>query len=560
VIERDMTFSGVNPRMSPYVASTATMPRTIAALAQEMPEALMLIDAATDRRVTVKQFDEGNKAWARRLAALGVKPGDNVATMMGPTFDAYNAWLGLSALGAVEVPINPQLRGRSLAYLLNHSQPQVLIVHAAYLEQVVKLEETLEHLRTVVTPDLEAAPALSTELPFRVISGAEFHSAEVEIDYRLARRHDTACIIYTSGTTGPPKGVVIPWGWIRQANDHMPARITGGTRYSYLSPAHMSGKGALAKAVAERRTLVLRETFSVREFWRDIAKYDCRVSNLFPQMIKYLLAAPPSEDDRETPLQHIWIAPLIPELQEFMERFDIAVSTGFGSTEVGGPIARLEVDVNNLKSCGTVNPDVRGYEVRLVDEFDEELPPGKVGELIVRTSVPWTLNVGYYRNSEATAEAWRNGWFHTGDAMTKDDEGNFYFVDRYKDCIRRKGENISSFEVEDYALSYPGVADAAAVGVSSPDGEQEVKIFLMEKTSNGIDLEAMSEWLSDHMPKFMVPRYLEVLPDFPRTPATGRIQKRLLRDQAAGPREWDRTKPSSNNATPRSATRMAPSK
>ena len=546
--------------MSAYVASTATMPHTIAALVQKAPEALMLIDAVSDRRVTVKQFDEENKAWARRLAALGVEPGDIVATMMGPTFDAYHAWLGLCALGAVEVPINPQMRGRSLAYLLNHSQAQVLIIHAAYLDQLVRLEERLEHLRTVVTPDLKVAPVRSTNLPFRVISGTEFHSAEIEVDYRLARRHDTACIIYTSGTTGPPKGVVIPWGWIRHASDHMPARITGGTRYSFLSPAHMSGKGALAKAVAEGRTLVLREAFSVREFWADIAKYDCRVSNLFPQMVKYLLAAPPSENDRKTPLQHIWIAPLIPELRAFIERFDVVVSTGFGSTEVGGPIARLEVDVNNLKSCGTVNPDVRGYEVRLVDEFDEEVPPGKVGELIVRTSVPWTLNAGYYRNSEATAQAWRNGWFHTGDAMTQDEEGNFYFVDRYKDCIRRKGENISSFEVEAYASSYPGVADAAAVGVPSPDGEQEVKIFLTEKTSNGIDLEAMGEWLSKHMPKFMVPRYLEVLADFPRTPATGRIQKRLLRDRAAGPHEWDRTKSSANKATPPSATRTAASK
>ena len=528
------------------IASTATLPCVLDAIVDETPNATMLIDAATSRSVTVEQFDQENRAWARRLAALGVKPGDNVATVMEPTFDAYHAWLGLSGLGAVEVPINPQLRGRSLTYLLNHSQAGFLVVQAAYLDQITQAADSLEHLRTVAVTDSEGDSQPLMNLPFQVISGTEFRSREVNVEYRLAQRHDTACIIYTSGTTGPPKGVVIPWGWLTVSNQ-VPERITGGARYSYLSPAHMSGKGALNSAVAEKRTLVLRESFSVREFWRDIAKYDCRVSQLFPPMIKYLLALPPSKEDRMTPLQHIWIAPLISETREFMQRFDIAVTTGFGMTETGGPIAGIDVDGSNLKSCGTVNPDPRGYEVRIVDEFDRELPPGEIGELIVRASVPWTLNAGYYRNPQATADAWRNGWFHTGDAMTKDQDGNFYFVDRNKDCVRRRGENISSFELESYALSYPGVAEAAAVGVPSEDGEQEVKIFLVAKTSDGIDLDSMGAWLRDQMPKFMVPRYLEILPDFPKTPATERIQKSELRSRAPGPNQWDRL----NSATSR---------
>jgi crotonobetaine/carnitine-CoA ligase len=529
--------------MSPYAAPTNSMPYALDALVKEAPDAPMLIDAVTDRRVTRKEFDEENRAWARRLAALEIKAGDTVATMMGPTFDAYNAWLGISGLGAVEVPINPQLRGRSLTYMLNHSGAALLIIHTAYLDEVVQIAGTLEHLRVVMVPNLDGDAQPLADLPFRVISGSEFRAHEAAIEYRLAERHDTACIIYTSGTTGPPKGVVVPWGWISTTPDLVPPQIVGGTRYSYLSPAHMSGKGALSNAVAEKRTLVLRETFSVREFWSDIAKYDCRVSQLFPPMIKYLLAAaPPSEDDRNVPLEYIWTAPLVPETREFMQRFGIAVTTGFGSTETGGPVAGIDIDGSNLKSCGTANPDPRGYEIRLVDEFDNEVPVGEVGEMIVRTSVPWTLNAGYYRNPEATAEAWRNGWFHTGDAMTKDADGNFYFVDRFKDCIRRKGENISSFELEDYALSYPGVAEAAAVGVSAPAGEQEVKIFLVAKSGESIDLDAMGAWLADQMPKFMIPRYLEVIAEFPRTPTTQRIQKNLLRSQTPGSGEWDRAK------------------
>jgi crotonobetaine/carnitine-CoA ligase len=321
----------------------------------------------------------------------------------------------------------------------------------------------------------------------------------------------------------------------------VPARITGGTRYSYMSPAHLSGKGQLNSAVTEKRTLVLREKFSVREFWNDIAKYDCKVSQLFPQMIKYLLeAAPPSEHDRDTPLQHIWVAPLIAEVREFMERFDVAVTTGYGMTEIGGPIAGFDIDATNLKSCGTVKPDPRGYEIRIVDAFDREVAPNEVGELIIRSAVPWTLNVGYYNNPQATADAWRNGWFHTGDGMTKDEAGNFYFVDRFKDCIRRKGENISSFEVEAFARDHPDVADAAAIGVPSEDGEEEVKIYLLSKPGQSLDLNAVGAWLGERMPKFMVPRYLEVLPEFPRTAATERTQKGALRALAPSARQWDR--------------------
>jgi crotonobetaine/carnitine-CoA ligase len=517
-----------------------TPPYALDALVRASPDTVILIDAVTGDKVTRGEFDQENRRWARRLAALGVKAGDTIGTMMGPSFDAYNAWLGISGLGAIEVPINPQLRGRSLTYMLNHAQPRILIIHKGYLDQLAQVADTLEELKTIIIPDLADGEEPPVKLRFEIVTGAQFRSQELTVDYRLPLRHETACIIYTSGTTGPPKGVIVPWGWMT-TQSQVPARITGGTRYSTLSPAHMSGKGALNHVIADGRALVVRKLFSVSEFWNDIEKYDCRVMQLFPAQIKYLLeAAPPSEDDRNVALKFIWSAPLIPETKIFMERFDITVNTGFGATETGGTIAGVEIDGSNLKSCGKVNPDPRGYELRLVNERDEEVPVGEVGEMIVRTACPWTLNVGYYRNPEATAEAWRNGWFHTGDAMIKDEEGNFYFVDRFKDCIRRKGENISSFELEGYALSYPGVAEAAAIGVPDPTGEQEVKIFVVQKPEETVDLDAMGGWLAEQMPKFMIPRYLEIVEEFPKTPATGRIQKSELRKLPIGARQWDR--------------------
>lgn len=525
--------------MSP-VDSDATLPFLVEKLASETPDAVALIDAVTEAKVSYRDFASESKAWARHLAALEIGAGDTIATMMGPTFDAYYVWLGLSALAAIEVPINPQLQGRTLKYLLNHSGARVLLVQASVIGQVAEISSDLESLEIMVVTDRDAPDGDLPDLPFRVLYRSELRGLQVDVDYHRAQRHNTACIIYTSGTTGPPKGVVIPWGWLSISTEHLPERVQGGTRYSYLSPAHMSGKGALTHAFAERRTLVLREAFSVRNFWTDIEKYNCTVSQLFPAMVKYLLTEPARAGDEATPLQHVWMAPLIPEVRDFMDRFGVAVTTGYGMTEIGGPIHGPDIDGTNLEAAGTVNPDPRGYEVRIVDEFDREVATGEIGELIVRTSEPWTLNAGYFRAPEATAEAWRNGWFHTGDALRQDEDGQFYFVDRFKDCIRRKGENISSFEVEGYALEYPGVAEAAAVGVPSPDGEQEVKIFVVESESGNLDPEKMGAWLAEKMPRFMTPRYLEVVLEFPRTPATGRVQKGTLRSQAAGSGEWDR--------------------
>jgi crotonobetaine/carnitine-CoA ligase len=504
------------------------------------PSQIALIDAATGSKVTFAEFDRQTHSWAQRMAAHGVREGNFVTTLLGPTIDAYYIWLGLSGLAAVEVPLNPQLKGRMLASLINRSESRLLITQSRYVDNIKSVADSLETLECVVVIDA-ANGEDRVEGRLRLISGAEFAAREVPVNFRYAERHDTSCIIFTSGTTGAPKGVIIPWGWLATTINRLPKRIQGGNRYSFLSPAHMSGKTQLDGALSEGRTLVIRENFSVSAFWEDVVRYDCSVVQLFPTAIKYLLDQPPSPRDRETPLQYIWTAPVTKATRDFMHRFGVAVSTGFGMTEIGGPIWGGDIDASNLESCGRLNDsDPRGYELRLVDEHDREVGSGEVGELIVRTAVPWSLNAGYFRDPEATASAWRNGWFHTGDAMRQDPDGNYYFVDRFKDCIRRKGENISSFEVEAYALEVPGVAEAAAVGVPSEDGEQDVKIFLVAGPGTSLDLHEIGGLLAASMPRFMVPRFLEQVGSLPRTPATGRIQKGSLRAQPPGPRAWDR--------------------
>jgi len=534
--ERSLT----GERGEPQAVPTATLPRLLRDRAAAGPHDVALIDAPTGRRITLEEFDRQVHLWARRMAAHGVVAGDRVMTLLGATVDAYYAWLGLSGLGASEVPLNPQLKGRMLTYMINHSESRLLITQSAFVENVLSIAESLDTLELIVVLDMAGGEVRSAG-DLRFISGTEFAAHEAEIEFLYAERHDISCMIYTSGTTGAPKGVVVPWGRLGTSLYRLPERIReGGTRYSFLSPAHMSGKAQLDQAMSEGRALVLRETFSVKAFWEDVARYDCRVAQLFPAMIKYLLGQPPSADDRETPLEYIWTAPVTPDTREFMERFNVAVSTGFGMTEIGGPIAGVDIDGTNLKSCGRVKVDPRGYELRLVDEYDREVEVGDVGELVVRTSVPWSITAGYFRNPEATAAAWRNGWFHTGDALRQDSDGNYYFVDRFKDCIRRKGENISSFEVEEYVLEVPGIAEAAAVGVPADDGEQEVKVFLVARPGESLNLAAVGDLLGQTMPRFMVPRFLEEVSSLPRTPATGRVQKGSLRAQPPGGRTWDR--------------------
>jgi crotonobetaine/carnitine-CoA ligase len=193
-------------------------------------------------------------------------------------------------------------------------------------------------------------------------------------------------------------------------------------------------------------------------------------------------------------------------------------------------------------SCGTLREGPPGYEIRLVDEDDYEVPDGRIGELAVRTREPWSLNAGYFNNPAATAEAWRNGWFHTGDAFRRDEHGNYFFVDRIKDCIRRRGENISSFEVEEEASGHPDVVDSAAIAVAADESEDEVFLLVIRRPGSSLDAPSLHEYLRHRLPRFMVPRYVEFVDSFPRTP-TERVRKFVLRERGLGPGAWDSAAP-----------------
>jgi crotonobetaine/carnitine-CoA ligase len=259
---------------------------------------------------------------------------------------------------------------------------------------------------------------------------------------------------------------------------------------------------------------------------------------MFGASAQLLNAADRKPEDASTPLRHVLMSPLLADVEGFMKRFDLLVTTGYGMTEIGPVIcATGEVSNDNHRSCGRLTP---GYEARLVDEHDCEVPAGELGELIVRSDQPWTLNLGYVGLPEESMKAWRNGWFHTGDVFRVDADGNFYFVDRLKDAIRRRGENISSFEVEAIVNSHPDIVESAAVAVPSDLGEDDVKVVVVRRPGSHINEPDLIEFLIPVMPRFMLPRYVEFVDTLPKTP-TDRVQKVLLRNAGVTPQTWDRT-------------------
>jgi crotonobetaine/carnitine-CoA ligase len=255
-------------------------------------------------------------------------------------------------------------------------------------------------------------------------------------------------------------------------------------------------------------------------------------------MVGHLVAQPEDPADTDHSLRYMIAAPLPADPKGFCARFGLSdLITAFGSTEVSGCLVRMPGDALVPGSVGRLR---RGYEVRLVDDHDVEVPPGEPGELIVRTARPWSLSSGYINDPAETVRAWRNGWFHTGDVLRSDGDGNYFFHDRRKDTLRRRGENISSFEVERDVARHPAVAEAACVGVRSDGGvDDDVKVWIVPVEGAEVDFVALVEYLVEQMPHFMVPRYYELTESLPKTP-TLRVQKHILRQLGNSARTWDR--------------------
>lgn len=514
-----------------------SLPAGLLQITEEEPGALIEreVSGATETRA---ELSAAMLRWAGAYRRCGVGAGDAVATMLPNSILATRAWLGAAWARAIETPANTMYQGPMLSYFLNDSGARVLVVGHEFLPRLAEVEAELESLETVVVAGggEGEGPQLAR---LRALSVAEFlDGAEPLEDLEPPGVHEIACMIYTSGTTGPSKGVLMPWREVHEYSRGFPADAFPEPERGYYSANpmfHVSGRSPIVLAVNRRVHSIIRERFSVSGFWPDVERFQPQATFLLGAMASMLVRQPREQDPPENPLRTVCIGPIIPELDEFVERFEVRVITSYGMTEIGLPLYANAEEMPDHRSCGAPQS---GYELRVVDAADRPLGAGEVGELIVRTEEPWMLNAGYWNKPEATAEAWRNGWFHTGDGFKYDEHGYFYFVDRIKDALRRRGENISSFEVEKLVESHPEVVEAVAIAAPSELTEDDLKVIVILAEESQLQPSELGDYLAETMPKFMVPRYVEVVADLPRT-HTRRVKKAELREDPFTATTWD---------------------
>ena len=491
-----------------------------------------------DRACSYREIDRLANRLANGLADLGVARGDTVLLMLNNSIDFIGLWCALSKLAAIEVPINCSYKGQILARVMTDSRARLVIADAEYLPRFAELATKLSSIETIVVHDAEDAAAPLAHA--RVVPFSRIVSSDDTFEAVPLAPWDHAAVMYTSGTTGPSKGVIISHGhayeYARGVIDMLEIKHTD-VYYAPLPLFHIAGQWAVIYAAAiAGATAVLPDAFSVSGFWNTVRRHRASCSFLLGAMANLLYRQPPAPDDAENPLDRVLVVPLIPEVEAFKRRFGCRVSTTWGGTEMNCP-TRSGFDLPNNRTCGRV--DERLYEVRIVDANDNELPPGTPGEAVVRPKIPWITMAGYWNRPDWTASAWRNLWLHTGDMLMKDADGNLYFVDRTKDAIRRRGENISSMEVEQEITAHPDVLECAVIPVASAETEQEVMAVVVPKPGRRIAPEALIAFLEPRMAYFMVPRYLEFATELPKTP-TGKIQKFGLRERGLTPATWDR--------------------
>lgn len=489
-----------------------------------------------DGEYTAAQSHARSLRIAGGLAGLGVQRQEPVALLLDNSLDAVHAWTGTALGGMVEVPVNSAYKGTFLSHVLNDSGASALVVEAGHVERVARVADDLTALRTlVVHGDLAAADELRDR--FRVVGFDELVAAEPVAPQRL-EPDDLMAYMYTSGTTGASKGVLVSHAHAyTYASREDQERPRAGDRVLVTLPLfHLAGQWyGVYQALIHESRCVVEPGFSVSRFWPTVREHGITMTVTLGAMAELLQQRAPQPDDADNPLELVVMAPLASDVAGFRSRFGVEVASVYGMSEIGcvlnGP---PETIVGG--ECGFARP---GFELRLVDSTGRDVARGEVGELWVRPQEPLTVMRGYHNLPEKSAETLVEGWVRTGDAFRADDEGRYFFSDRMKDALRRRGENVSSFEVESVINSHPDVYESAVVAVPSGLGEDEIKAVVVPREGATVDPEELTRYLIDRMPYFMVPRYVGFTDALPKTP-TQKVHKHVLREAGVDATVWDR--------------------
>ncbi|OQY50779.1 MAG: hypothetical protein B6240_01040 [Desulfobacteraceae bacterium 4572_87] len=491
-----------------------------------------------DQAFTYEDLDRASDRVAAGLQKAGIGKGDKVAIIMGNRPEFLFAWFGLSKLGAIEVPVNTAHRGDLLTYMMDKSDSRLLVMEAGFMDRVAPVLKDLPKLERLVVLSENGESVLSSDIP--VLDYRQATDNDGAFEAPLVTGSDPFAIMFTSGTTGPSKGSLMPQNYalfMGKVCTETAAYTEADCLYNTLPLFH--GNAQLLStmpALMSGARMVLAERFSASRFWPEVKKYGCTEFNYIGGILPILLKAEPRSDDGDNSLRLMFGGGCPPHLFEEVEtRFGVTLLEGYGMSEIGLPL------LNTLKDrkIGTCGKAAYGCDVKLVDDYGMEVGPGVPGELLMRTQEPFTMLLEYYKMPEKTVEAWRDLWFNTGDYLIMDEEGYFQFVDRKKDALRRRGENISSQEVEKVISGHSAVLESAAIGVKSEMSEDEVMICVTLKPGETLTPEALLDFAQERMAYFMVPRYVRFMDQLPKTP-TEKVQKAVLRETGVSPDTWDR--------------------
>jgi crotonobetaine/carnitine-CoA ligase len=483
---------------------------------------------------------------ANGLRALGIEKGHTVVSILDNSAEGVFLWLAINKLGAVAVPVNTAYKGSYLRHQVADASATVIIAESDYAERVAAIADSLPEFSKLVVRDvMPSLPGLKQTL----IGFADLYSADVSDPNVPVAPGDLALLIYTGGTTGPSKGCMVSHNYACALAHQINLGCGRGPEtisWSCLPMFHFNAlANTLLGTLIKGGRCALYPRFSVSNFWSEIERTQANDAILLGSMVPMVLSAPPSDAEQRCrgQLKTLGSAPFPAKLQTaWKERFgsQYTVCPGFGLTECS------LVTLISRDDSHTAKPDSSGkrnewFDVRIVDDNDHELADGTPGEIIVRPRQPHVMFEGYWRRPEDTQKLQRNMWFHTGDIGKFDEDGFFYFVDRKKDYLRRRGENVSSFEVESAFRQHPAIEDVAVHAVPSALTEDDVKVTAILKAGITVTEEALCRWSIDQLPYFAVPRYIEFRASLPRSPV-GRVLKYTLRDEGVTATTWDREK------------------
>ncbi|OUM90375.1 MAG: acyl-CoA synthetase [Bacillus thermozeamaize] len=560
--------------LNEFIEKEEVVVRVLEKWADAIGDRIFFYYGEEDQALTYRQFNAMTNQIARNLMAQGVEKGDRVCVFLKNPLVTTLAMLGIWKAGGVFSPVNFNYHGKLLSYQINDTRPRLIISEREMVPQLNAIKEELERIPVIVYDPREGDHDYHDqlrhnrldphfpEIPFDRMLEGDDRNLDIPLHY-----WDTANIVYTSGTTGPAKGVVQSYRWMHGYTYGLRVMLTQeDVIYNDLPLYHVGGAFAnVIRALYVGCTVAVWDKFSPGQFWERIRTSGASTAILLDVMIPWLMKAEPSPNDRLNTLNKVYMQPLPQYYLDVAKRFAFDfVLAGFGQTESGngfrGIIQALDADEGTppelykgysreefLRIAERYGVPVRhkteqlekGFmgkpsfflEAVILNERDEPCAPGEMGEIAFRPKVPYLFLTEYFGKPEATAKTFRNFWFHTGDAGYMDEDGTFYFVDRMGNVIRRRGENISSYQIEDILNGHPEVEMSAAFPIPADEGdEDEIVAFVVRKEGSALTEEGLRRWIEAEMPRFMWPKYIRLVEEIPRTP-TNKIEKYKLREE-----------------------------